>query len=273
MRQRLTLIDLDTISFLVAFNQSEKLGNKEDAEAVRINIREFLSIIQVNTRADVTSMVYQDINHFNFRKYFYPTYKSNRPETPEFMRIWKDTIIDEYRSLGAVGVKVIESDDVLNIGYNRFKEEYELIIVSADKDLLQVPGEHYHPKYNTSFYVTKHDAMYNLFYQIVSGDDSDGIKGIYGFAAKPERVNPLLKAPKVEKLLNGCYTAYTITNKIHEIYRNTYGEIWYSEYLKTKFLVTLLKDVDYNLYPFCEEVSNLFNIIPVSSFVVTNLFN
>jgi 5'-3' exonuclease len=261
-KERLSLIDLDTLSFLVAYNQVEKLGNRDNPDAVKTNIREFISTIQINTRADKTSMVYQGKDHFNFRSYFYPTYKANRPETPEFMRIWKNTIIEEYSSLGAVGVKVIESDDVLNIGYNKFKEKYDLIIVSADKDLNQIPGEHYNPRVNKSYFVDNIEAYTNLCIQTLKGDPTDNIQGIY-------KVGDV----KAKAILGEFESSYKWVEKIHKAYKSYFKETWYSEYLKTKFLVTLLKDVDYNLYPFCNEVDNLFNIVAVSDFMVTNLFN
>ena len=259
MKKRLSLIDLDTLLYIVAYVQWNQ-GNKDNKEQVKLHVKEFINTILLNTRADLYSAVYQDNKHNNFRKYFYPDYKRNRPPAPEFILLWKDTILEAFQEVKAVGTKIVESDDVLNIGYNRYKEEYDLIIVSGDKDLNQIPGEHYNPRTNKGYFVSTDEAVYNLFMQVLTGDTTDNIKGVPGIGK--------VKAAKVlSTTVNGdfvhsCYIRYQLG----------FTDDWYSEYLKAKFLVTLLDEIDYSQYPFSEEVTQLFNIVPVKEELVTNLF-
>lgn len=273
---RLALIDLDTIVYIIAYRQFED-GNRDQPELVKLHVRDFISNILVRVRADLVSMVYQVKGHNNFRKYFYPDYKSNRPEAPEFIKVWRDTILEEFENLGAVGVRIIESDDVLNIGYNRFKNEYELILISSDKDLNQIPGEHYNPKINVTYDVSRVDAIVNLYIQILGGDDSDGVKGLDGIGAKWNNKVNMFDAPRARKLLQIDpelqYDLAQYRKCCYDAYRTAYTETWYSEYLKTRFLVGLLAEIDYNTYPTNQEVPELFNIRQVSDFVVSNVFN
>jgi DNA polymerase-1 len=258
MKERLALVDLDTILFIVAYKQYEA-GNKDREDLVKTHTKEFISTLLLNTRADVYSMVYQDIGHNNFRKYFYPDYKANRPEAPEFYTTWKNTIIEAFNELGAIGVKIIESDDVLNIGYYKFKEEYDVIIISADKDLDQIPGEHYNPRKHVSYSVALDEAIKSLRVQLLMGDTTDNIKGLPGIGPK-----------KAEKILLQEGHPY---ENIHKAYQDSFQENWYSEFKKTEFLVSLLDELDRDLYYFKEEVPELFNLCKTSNVLITNLFN
>jgi 5'-3' exonuclease len=258
---------LDTICYIVAYNQYIINDNKTYEFQVRSHVREFISNILLATNSDLTSMVYQNKVHDNFRKYFYPDYKSKRPPKPDFLVCWGEVILDEFKNLGAVGVNIIESDDVLNIGYHRFKTKYELVIVSADKDLNQIPGEHYNPKKNLGYFVTEEAAMYNKLVQLLMGDNVDSIKGLEGVGIKTSE-----KYLEVLKTENALTNTIRCEQHLQDIYREFYTDNWYSEYLKTRFLVLLLKEINYELYPFNLEVKELFNVIERKNLVKNNLF-
>lgn len=258
-KERLGLLDLDTLLFIVAYNQFSN-GNKDQAELVSNHVKEFISTILVNTKVTKYSMAYQVKGHSNYRKYFYPDYKAKRPPEPEFITVWRETILDTFKELGAIGVKVIETDDVINIGYKRFKDEYKIVIVSADKDLDQIPGEHYNPRKHLSYFVSESEASYKLSKQILMGDSTDSIVAIPGMG--PKTAEKILNQPDI-----------SVTREIHKAYMNYFGNTWYSEYTKAKFLVTLLSEINYNIYPLSEEVTELFNIKSVNELVSLNLFD
>jgi DNA polymerase-1 len=266
-KENLDLIDLDTLLFIVAYNQFSN-GNKDQPELVSNHVREFIGTILLNTKASKCSMVYQIKGHSNYRKYFYPDYKAKRPPEPEFITVWREIILDTFKELGAIGVKVIESDDVINIGYNRLKDKYNVIIVSADKDLNQIPGEHYNPRTHKKYTVSESEALTNLYIQVLAGDFSDDVNGIEGIGAKWNTNTCTFDAPRARKILQ----TDSITRACHEAYRKVYNDTWYSEYTKAKFLVTLLSEINYNIYPLSEEVTELFNIQSVNKLVSLNLF-
>jgi 5'-3' exonuclease len=77
-------------------------------------------------------------------------------------------------------------------------------IVSIDKDLDQIPGEHYHPGIRRQqvfirepkFYtITPEQGLYFFYYQLLIGDGSDNIKGAPGIGPK-----------KADKILFDCKT-------------------------------------------------------------------
>ena len=84
-----------------------------------------------------------------------------------------------------MSVDRLEADDVLAI---RNKQLNELgvsnVIVSVDKDLLQIPGVHYNPIKDEIQSITEFSASYNFWKQVLMGDVTDGIYGISGVGPK-----------------------------------------------------------------------------------------
>lgn len=145
-------------------------------------------------------LTHKDINE-NFRKKLSPSYKENRkglikPILYQFMR---DHLIESYNGEVVTGY---EADDALGI-YQTDKT----IIVSKDKDLLQVPGKHYNitsgkviVATNSGSLTLKRDKAnkprligtgFKFFCaQMLLGDTVDNIKGINRYG--PVKVHGLL---------------------------------------------------------------------------------
>lgn len=126
----------------------------------------------------------------NFRYQLYPEYKANRLDQPRprHLRYLRDYLL----SLGAVLSDGCEADDLLGIAQTE-AEEGSTIIVSLDKDLLMIPGEHYSweigGKSSTGKAWVKeavrqkvdHVQALRWFYtQVLTGDTADNIKGAAG---------------------------------------------------------------------------------------------
>lgn len=122
----------------------------------------------------------------NYRQGFYPEYKANRDPThkPVHYSSIKSYLIDHWH--GTV-VEGIEADDAIGIaGYC-----HDAIMASIDKDLLMIPGTHYHLKSNKQ--ITIKEAEGNLIFlrQWLTGDVTDNIPGIKGLGPKKaEKILP-----------------------------------------------------------------------------------
>ena len=120
----------------------------------------------------------------NFRKEVNPSYKEKRKEEhkPVHLNACKQYLMDKF---GAMSVDRLEADDVLAI---RNKQLNELgvanVIVSVDKDLLQIPGVHYNPIKDELQSINDITARYNFWKQVLMGDVTDGIYGISGVGPK-----------------------------------------------------------------------------------------
>lgn len=116
---------------------------------------------------------------------FYPEYKANRKklEKPRFL---KELTAYAIETLGFCRVDGYEADDLVNMCKEQLGDN--TLIVHTDKDLDQIPGNHFNYKKPEFYDVSEDTAQLNLWTQVITGDSIDNIKGIPGkgsaFAAK-----------------------------------------------------------------------------------------
>lgn len=124
----------------------------------------------------------------NFRKDFYPDYKDiparvkSRKTAVEHAAEAKDWFFQQPNVFIADG---FEADDLLGIWMTE-TEGTERVMLSVDKDLLQVPGLHYNPHYLKQEFqdVTVAQSFRYLQYQFFLGDYMDRIPGLDGIGPK-----------------------------------------------------------------------------------------
>lgn len=187
MSKRTALIDLDAMLHIVA-NVQFSSGNRDNSAGVSNHICTFVKSIQENCKCTHALMFYQGIGHTNFRNELLPEYKGHRT-TSEAIALWKPTILDTFKGLGAFELQSLESDDALSIlaekiGYNN------VVLVSSDKDMKQVPGTHYNPFMTTNDQEARwktfsiFEAERFFWEQVLMGDSTDmpnsmcGIPGV-----------------------------------------------------------------------------------------------
>jgi len=165
----------------------------------------------------------------NFRKNLFPQYKLNRkqetdPEKIKLFNMAYQYLVEEMEAIEAEGQ---EADDLLAI----WNTEEPGIIVSIDKDMLQVPGTHFN---NTKWkYITvdEEEANYNLHKQLLMGDSSDNIKGLPGVG--PKGAEALLKGRGAD-----------LRKKVCKAWKDQYGKGWEEELQLTTDLVYLRRKPD-----------------------------
>ncbi|MDE2097339.1 MAG: hypothetical protein KGL39_08860 [Patescibacteria group bacterium] len=121
----------------------------------------------------------------NFRELVARTkpYKGTRAEAkPRHFNAVGEYLIKEW---GAESVRGIEADDAIGIGLT--SAPGQAISVSIDKDLDQVPGWHYNWVTSELYNVSRRDADFALYTQILAGDTTDNIPGVPGIGEKKAR--------------------------------------------------------------------------------------
>ncbi|MDD9803164.1 MAG: hypothetical protein OXU53_11530, partial [Deltaproteobacteria bacterium] len=82
--------------------------------------------------------------HGNFRKDLYANYKSNRvtkDDIKDYLNYGHKHMLEKYDAVQADGM---EADDLVSIwAYEAREEEVPYVIAGIDKDLKQIPGNHY----------------------------------------------------------------------------------------------------------------------------------
>lgn len=151
-------------------------------------------------------------------------YKGNRDGALK-PKNYKDIVNYLVTNHGAQYALGMEADDALAIGLTR---DSTAVCVSTDKDLLQVPGQHYNWVAKKSVRVSKKQGAFNLYSQVLSGDATDNIPGIEG-------VGPETAA----KILEGSVSTKDLWNRCVDSYIANYGEAGIHYAVETARLVYL----------------------------------
>lgn len=224
----IALIDMDLVVFRAAASaENDPLG-------IAIHRAEELldNILNKVGASEYKAYISSDTN---FRKEIYPEYKAQRnPVKPVHLLAMKEYA---FTKMGAIlSPQGLEADDML--GIEQDKSTHTTTICSLDKDLLQIPGNHFQWEIGTSKWNKPDNWLtqtelegYRLFYQqAIKGDPTDNIKGIKGkgkvFA---------------EKALADCTTELEMFNVVRELYSNdeefkmNAGCVWILRELGVKF--------------------------------------
>lgn len=146
-----------------------------------------------------------------FRHDIYPDYKGQRGRKPIGTNEVKRWLIEEQ---GAVLKPGIEADDALGI-YSTHPRliKGEKIIVSADKDMLTIPGLVYHGGELKD--VSEREAEFNWMLQTLTGDTTDNYPGLKGYGPKKsERL--LEEVPEDEPYWPHVVAAYEKAGQTYE---------------------------------------------------------
>lgn len=110
-------------------------------------------------------------------------YKGNRDAAlrPTHHRAIREYLVDKY---GAITTEGQEADDALGIDMTTYKGS---VLVSFDKDMLQVPGLHYNWVTKEEQRITPKQGELNFWAQVLSGDATDNIPGIPGIGPAKAR--------------------------------------------------------------------------------------
>lgn len=201
-RDKVLLLDADSLLFSVCHYHLDKVGNTYDFELMYDDYHTQLRSI-VNAIEDEEFNIEQIVHFFstctnNFRYEIYPEYKANRERTPltELVYLFKGWVIDELRNDGEYvsTSDKYEADDLISQAVEVMEEHYP-IVASIDKDLKQIPCAHFDyykvkvgvdefgddiRAFRGFEYTTPYEGRIKLLKMLLTGDSADGIKGVSG---------------------------------------------------------------------------------------------
>ncbi len=250
MSKKVCLIDGSGYIFRAYF-ASPKMTNPEGlpVNAVYGFLNMFLSLTN-NINCDYCLVLF-DAKRQNFRNEIFKDYKATRPDLPEDLRPQFELIHQAVESLNIKWLQMegYEADDLIATYTDlALKDGYEVTIVSADKDLMQLIRP------NVEFY----DSMKNKFFskedvkekfgvypeqvtdvQALAGDSTDNIPGVPGIGLKT-----------AAELVNQFGSLHKVLEKADQIKQNKRRELIIAhkeDALISEKLVTLKKDVPVKL--------------------------
>jgi len=143
--------------------------------------------------------------NFRYERATIKPYKGNRPSfKPKYFEDLRQYMVDFK---GAIVIDGYEADDCLAT----LHVPGQSVVVSFDKDMLQLPGHIYNTYHNTIVEQDEETAWFNFYCQMLIGDSSDNVPGI----------NRIGKA-KAPKILEGL-DVEAMKDKVLELYTNQYG--------------------------------------------------
>ena len=217
----------------------------------------------------------------NFRKDLYKEYKDGRKETPNELKM---QFPYAKKILEAMGIKYIEkenyeADDIIGTLSKRVLKdpEYEALIVSSDRDLLQLINEQVEVKLlKTKDYIRydlnefKKDYGFDpiriIDLKALMGDSSDNIPGVKGIGEKTA-LKLIQEYDTIENLYNNIDN---ISGKLKEKLSLDKESAFFSKKLATIYLDVPLEDtfstMKYNKNT-SDELIDLFNELEFYSFL------
>lgn len=192
----IALIDADILCYRVGF-----ATNEEVEETALDTLDGFLSDLLLFDLVDVEEHELFLTGKGNFRNELAVTapYKGNRTERPKpvHLQALREHLVNQW---GASVSKGQEADDDIAIRATELGDE--AIIVSLDKDFLQVPGWNYNFGKREKKYITAEEGMRFFYQQILTGDSADNVKGVHRVGEI--RAKKLLADAKTETELYRC---------------------------------------------------------------------
>lgn len=233
------LIDADSIAYKLGYALQDVDIDRHGlvASAVDEYVKKILRAVRATHYHGFLGTNHEKV----FRHEISPDYKGNRNQAhPEWMDKWglvvKNRLVYKWKFLVVRG---IEAEDGVSIYAARYrKKSVEHCICSIDKDLQQIPGKHYNYEKEVWTQVFEEKAVENLWSQILTGDTTDNIQGIYGVGPKTAKNilsnMPLTSPDKLSEIMR---------NKVLQVYVEKKGEhAGIYEFAKTYGLVKLLED-------------------------------
>lgn len=204
MTDIIALIDGDILAYKAACVNQEDIdlgdgivNSSSDPKKARSDVEDLVNSISTGLFADRTIVCLtgpmNGISARNFRKDLYRDYKGNRNKPKPVLL---PTVKEHIRSTFETKIKDgLEADDVLGILLTHpTLIPGKRILVSTDKDLLQVPGRHFNPVHNAKRMISEAAGNRWFFTQALTGDPTDNYPGCRGIG--PKKAKALLDDTK-----------------------------------------------------------------------------
>jgi 5'-3' exonuclease len=214
------LVDADSLVFASCFRTKNNPEENKFYTDIKHSIakfdQQFMKIVNdLENIYEIEKVITFNGCKGNFRKQITKNYKANRKkqELPPLLHPMHQYVKDTYESKYAFGV---ETDDMVARYWFTLSQEFgreNVMIISIDKDYKQFPAMiyNYHRNHKVILDITKSEALYNFYEQMIVGDSADNVNYFKGKGKK-----------FAEKYYKDCHTQYQYTKKLYELFKQQY---------------------------------------------------
>lgn len=128
-------------------------------------------------------------------------YKDGRDSEPVHREAISEMMAEEYYAKRVYNVEV---DDALGI----LSGPEDIVLVHIDKDIEQVPGHHFNPDKGEAYEIDEIEGLRRFYKQLIIGDSTDSILGLFGVGAKSTHVKKLDLMCTEEEMYDHVYLLY-----------------------------------------------------------------
>jgi 5'-3' exonuclease len=172
MEVKVAVYDADFIPFYVCHNKKDaSIKSLDDC----INLcDDFIRNINKAINAELYCGYLTKGKCFRYQEN--PDYKANRKDAvfPDYSAEVRNHLETFHNFIGQEGY---EADDLV-LSFKKQRTDYDVIIVSPDKDILKLEGKHFYPREMKWITTTKQEAEEYFWKSMIIGDATDNIKGI-----------------------------------------------------------------------------------------------
>ena len=206
-RKKRVIIDADSILYT---------ANTDDIDGVMEHLSAEVAWIKERCGARSALVLLSDSKENTFRVKANPQYKANRKPPNLPISEFKKAALERYSNV--MLCKECEADDIANYFARRYKGRH--IVASIDKDVLNASRGIYFDYRKNIFVEVRSivDSTKFLAYQMLRGDNADGIKGIPGVGDK--------------KALQLLWTADKLNVRNADVFIDWFAEVVWREYRK-----------------------------------------
>lgn len=215
------LIDADSIQYVVGWQHRDS----DDVDSVIHKVDQFLQDILVAVQATQYAGFFSP--SITYRHDEYPAYKATRKDPHPGIAKWKPYIKEHCMNNWKFDLfPKLEADDAVAVLQGSMVNS---VICSPDKDLKQIPGNHYDYNKGTRCLISEEEGMYNWAFQMLVGDIGDNIKGIKGMGkvGASKLVNGFMSVDALRDAVVAAYGVDTTNYELHKklVGMGTYGSL------------------------------------------------
>lgn len=237
----IALFDADSLIFASCYNRVSDIDEIPYIQDIDESISKFEKGFQtimdeVGEEYPLTGVMVFSGSKGTYRKEISKEYKANRKkkELPPMLPLLHKYVKERYN---AVHDDYYETDDLVATYWRKLSDRDgvdNVIIVSIDKDYMQFPAliYNYHYKKKQFVKLSKQDALYNFYTQMIVGDTADNVNYCKGKGKK-----------FAERLLSDKKTKFSMQRAVYSVYKDIYEEKAKENFVECYKLLKLVENI------------------------------